>query len=139
LILNKLSIVFVFKIAVTVIFWCVPLLLLPGSLLESLGFPQQSTHIFIHLLGWAYLSLVVGYYFGLRESWKGRRAIHVIWVGIVSNGGACLFLTFYGLSGAWNTWGDFARLAMWTSVGATGLITLGLILFGLRDNKLPTV
>jgi hypothetical protein len=137
--MNHLSKVFVFKILLTIIGWCFPLLLSPPSWLEGLGLPQQSTYLFIKLLGMAYLALVVGYGFGLRESLRGRRAIGTIWVGIVSNGGACLLLTFYGLSGAWNTWGNLLPWAMWASIGATGLITLGLVLFGLFNDKLPVV
>lgn len=137
--MNNLSKVFVFKIAFTAILWVAPLLILPSSLLNIIGFPEQSTSIFIRLLGWAYLCLALGYCFGLRESLKERRAIYIIWVGIVSNGGACLFLAWYGFLGTWSTWGDTVRLAMWISMAATGLITFGLIQFGLREKKFPTI
>ena len=39
--MNPLSRVFIFKIAATVVFWCLPLLLLPGQVLAGLGFPPD--------------------------------------------------------------------------------------------------
>jgi hypothetical protein len=142
--LNKLSIVFIFKIALTLIFWSLLPLLLPPSWLEFLGLPPQSSYVFIKLYGMAALSLVVGYGFGLRESWssqnkQARRAMGVIWVGIVSNAGACLILLLYGLSGTWNAWGEGLQLGLWFSMVATGLIAINLIIFGVLDKTLPVV
>lgn len=142
--MNKLSIVFLFKIALTLIFWSILPLLLPPSWLEFFGLPQQSSYVFIKLYGMAALALVVGYGFGLRESWQSpkkqaRRDMSAIWVGIVSNTGACLILLLYGLSGAWNTWGFFLQWGLWVSMAATGLIALSLILFGVIDKTLPVV
>jgi hypothetical protein len=142
--LNKLSIVFIVKISLTLVFWSLLPLLLPPSWLELLGLPQQSSYVFIKLYGMAALSLVVGYGFGLRESWplqnkKPRRAMGVIWVGIVSNAGSSLILLLYGLSGAWNTWGTFLQWGLWFSIIATGVITMSLIIFGVLDKTLPVV
>jgi hypothetical protein len=141
---NKLSIVFIFKIALTLIFWSLLPLLLPPSWLEFLGLPQQSSYVFIKLYGMAAFALVVGYGFGFRESFpsrnkQARRAMSVIWVGIVSNTGACLILLSYGLSGAWTTWGFLLQWGLWGSMVATGLIALNLILFGVIDKTLPVV
>jgi len=38
--MNNLSRIFIFKIAATVIVWCIPLLLFPASVLEIAGLPQ---------------------------------------------------------------------------------------------------
>ena len=129
--MNKLSRVFIFKIAATIVAWCVPLILLPVSWLEALGFPQQETYMFVRMLGWAYLALCVGYWFGLQASLQGKRAMGPIWVGIVSNGGACLYLLYFGLSGTWTSWGMTIQVIAWGSVAATALIAAGLFAFGI--------
>ena len=103
---------------------------MPATWIEALGFPPQDTYMFVRMLGWAYLALCVGYAFGLKASLEGRRAMGPIWVGIVSNGGACLYLIYYGLSGTWATWGTMLQFVAWGSAVATLLITLGLLVFG---------
>jgi hypothetical protein len=144
LILNKLSFVFIVKIVLTLVLWSLLPLLFPPSWLEFFGLPQQSSYVFIKLYGMAALSLVVGYGFGLRESYRSqnkpaRRAMGSIWVGIVSNAGASLILLLYGLSGTWNTWGFFLQLGLWFSMVATGVIAISLIIFGVLDKTLPVV
>ena len=134
--MNPLAAVLVFKIAATVLVWCVPLLLLPAATLSQLGFPEQDSYLFVRLLGWAYLALCVGYGFGLRAALAGRRLMGPIWVGIVSNGGACLYLLIYGLAGTWADWGGFVQFIAWSSAVATALITAGLVVFGVRG-RLP--
>ncbi len=79
--MNALSWVFIFKIAATVLVWCLPLLLLPADWIEALGFPPQNSYMFARMLGWAYLALCVGYAFGLRASLRGQRLLGPIWVG----------------------------------------------------------
>jgi hypothetical protein len=130
--MNNLSKVFVFKIAATLFVWCLPLILMPASWLEAAGLPRQETTLFVRLLGWAYLALCVGYGFGLKASLAGKRALGPIWVGLISNGGACLCLSYYGAVGAWASWGGLIRLIGWGSAAATFFITLGLFLFGVR-------
>ena len=142
--MNKLSIVFVFKIALTLIFWSLLPLLFPPSWLEFFGLPQQSSYVFIKLYGMATFALVIGYGFGLRESYpsrnkQARRLMSAIWVGIVSNAGACLILLLYGLSGAWNAWGIVLQWGLWGSMAVTGMIALSLIIFGVLDKTLPVV
>jgi hypothetical protein len=134
---NGLSKVFIFKITATVIFWCVPLIFLPAELLATLGFPEQPSYMFVRMLGWAYLALCVGYAFGLSASLQGQRALGPIWVGIVSNGGACAYLIYYGLSGEWAQWGGFVQFVLWSSIAATAAITTGLYLFGVRGSLPP--
>ncbi len=88
------------------------------------------------MLGWAYLALCVAYAFGLSAALKGEHMIGPIWVGIVSNGGAwCLYLLFYGLTGAWSGWGLCIQVIGWRSAIATAGITIGLYQFGVRSTK----
>lgn len=130
--MNHLSKVFIFKISATVLFWCLPLIFFPATVLEAVGFPAQPTYMFVRMLGWAYLALCVGYGFGLRASLQGHRAPGPIWVGIVSNGGACVYLIFFGVAGTWSSWGGFIQFVLWSSVAATAAITSGLYIFGVR-------
>lgn len=122
-----------FKILATVAIWCIPILLLPTSVLEMSGVQDQSGWMFVRMLGWAYLALCVGYYFALVEAKAGRKLKGAIWAGVVSNGGACAYLTYFGLSGAWASWHLVTNVVLWGSIPATALITLGLIVYGLRD------
>ncbi len=133
--MSNLSKVLIFKIVGTVLTWCVPLILLPAWVLESFGFPPQWDYMFVRMLGWAYLSLCVGYWFALKASLQGRRLMGPIWVGIVSNGGGCLYLLYYGLIGTWADWGSAIQFIAWGSVIATALITLGLIVFGVYGKE----
>lgn len=128
--MNNLSKVFIFKITATVLVWCMPLIFFPSVWFEHAGLPKQATYMFVRMLGWAYLSLCVGYWFGLKASLEGRRALGPIWVGIVSNGGACLYLLYFGSTGAWMTWGAAVQCIAWGSATATFLISLGLFRFG---------
>lgn len=133
--MNALSKVFVLKIAATVTCWCVPLILFPAALLEAIGMPQQPTYLFVRLLGWAYLALCVGYAFGLQAALRGTRAMGPVWVGVVSNGGACAILLWYGISGAWQGWGLALQALLWASAVATAAITAGLYAFGVKGSE----
>lgn len=133
--MSHLSKVLIFKISATVLFWCIPLIFFPAALLEAAGFPAQHSYMFVRMLGWAYLALCVGYAFGLKASLQGQRADGPIWVGIVSNGGACVYLSFFGFAGAWTIWGGFVQFVLWSSVVATAAITAGLYLFGVRGGR----
>lgn len=111
--------------------WCIPLLLFPAELLESAGFPvQEPTYMFVRMLGWAYLALCVGYWFGLKASLHGNIVAAPLWVGIVSNGGASVYLLYYALTGTWDDWGWFVG---WSLVVATAFITFGLWWFGITQ------
>ena len=98
------------KIAFTVI-WAAPLLLAPIECFAALGFPRPEPMIFARLLG------------------AGRAPIDAVAVGIVSNGLAAALLVFYGVGGAYGGWGTFAKVFMWASAAATGLVAAGLIAF----------
>ncbi len=130
--MDPLSMVLMFKICATLLVWCVPLLVLPTSVLEWLGLPPETPWMFLRMLGWAYLALCVGYSFALTEALKGKRLVSTIWVGIVSNGGACALLLVHGCLGAWTDWGLPIQVVLWGSVAATALITAGLVAWGVE-------
>lgn len=133
--MRALSTVLIGKIALTVALWVVPLLFFPTSWLHCLGFSVPEPHLFLRLLGMAYISLVVGYAFGLRSSLRGIYPAAAVWAGIVSNGGAFLLLAISAVHGVWASWGGIARMAMWSSLVATGAITIGLIALGPLQRK----
>ena len=118
------------KITITIVAWAFPLLLLPASVLVGLGFPLPTPEVFLRLLGMAYLALVLGYFLGLRQTQSGVYPMATVWVGILSNGGACVVLMIYAALGAWADWGPLAQLFMWGSLLSTGAITAGLVAFG---------
>ena len=128
--MNPLSQVLILKIALAIVVWGIPLLLVPTNLLVSLGFEFAEPTLFLRLLGMAYTALVVSYAFGLQSSLRGDYPAGVVWTGIVSNGGAFLLLVLSAISGTWASWGQFAQVAMWSSLVGTGIITAGLIVFG---------
>ncbi len=130
--MSHLAKVYIFKIGATLLAWCAPLLLLPGWLLTELGFPPQDTYMWVRMLGWAYLALCVGYGIGLKAALRGEYIEGPVYVGIVSNGGGCAFLTWYAVTGAWSEWGAMIQFIGWSSIVATFLITLGLYVFGVR-------
>ena len=94
--------------------------------------------MFVRMLGWAYLALCVGYWFGLQAALQGRRAMGPIWVGILSNGGAFLYLIYYAVTGAWESWGAIIQFVGWASIGATMFITIGLYQFGVKGDDEAT-
>ncbi|HEV7509540.1 MAG TPA: hypothetical protein VGS07_31995 [Thermoanaerobaculia bacterium] len=130
--MKNLSRVLILKIVVTTVFWFIPLLFCSIRFLhETIGFPDLGpAAIFIRLLGMAYGSLLVGYVFGLIDTLHGRYPSGTVWAGIVSNGGAFLLLSIGALQHVWDTWKCLAPSLMWASLGATGLISAGLIAFG---------
>ena len=128
--MNGLSKVLAIKIIVTITMWGIPLLFFPSSLLNWLGFPVPEPQLFLRLLGMAYWALVVGYSFGLRAALQGIYPNGVVWVGIVSNGGAFLLLLIGAFLGVWQSWGSIAQTIMWSSVLVTCGITAGLVALG---------
>ncbi len=128
--MGNLSKILAFKIALTVAVWCIPLLLFPTTWLLALGFPVPEPQLFLRLLGMAYTALVVGYGFGLRAASRGAYPAGVVWVGIVSNGGACVMLAIGAAFGVWAAWGTIAQAIMWGSLLGTAAITAALVRFG---------
>jgi len=133
--MNHLSKVLVFKIVGTLVFWCLPLLFYPSSIATIAGLAGESATMLLQLLGWAYLALCVGYGFALKQAMDGQTQLSAMWVGVVSNGGGCLLLGYYGLQGYWLELSWQANLILWGSLLSTFVITIGLIHFGLRQNK----
>lgn len=131
--MNPLARVLTAKIVLTVTAWCIPLLFFPKSLLLWLGFAVPEPLVFLRLLGMAYAALVVVYGFGLLAALRGANAAGAVWVGIVSNGGACLWLISFCIGEGWSGWGAFAQIFMWGSLLGTGGITAALILVGLTE------
>lgn len=128
--MHPLSIILLLKIIATVVIWAIPLLFFPDFVYSSLAFPPQPHYMFARLLGLAYIALCISYGFSLQASLQGRRLMGPIWLGIFSNGGACLLLLGYGLNGYWASWPVFLVFIAWGSVVATFVITLGLIRYG---------
>ena len=133
--MNRLALVLIFKIAATLLVWCLPLIAFPAAWLVAAGLPEPETFLFVRMLGWAYLALCVGYAFSLSAALKGRRLMAPIWVGVVSNGGACIYLLYFGISGTWYAWGGFIQFVGWSSAAATALITVGLIVYGVLGDE----
>jgi len=116
-----------FKIFCTIIFWSLPLLVLPPAWFPYIGLPVPEPMIWIRLLGAAYLALTVLYYLGLIELENGRSATQAVWIGITSNGLACAILVYSGITGAWSTWSVQGQFIMWSSVILTFFITILLL------------
>ena len=132
--MGRLIFVYWIKILGTLAMWCVPLLLLPRAVLADYGV-SASEVMFLRMLGWAYIALCVGYGFGLRAAMAGRLETAPLWVGVVSNGGAAVLMTYHMLAD-----GAFAGLPLmqgliWLSAASAAGITVGLWYFGLRTVK----
>jgi len=128
--MKTLSYVLLIKIAVTIIFWCAPLLLAPDGLLLLLKMPVPDPSLFRRLLGAAYLALTVPYWFGYRAARREEYPAAAVWTGIVSNGTACLILLMYGLTGAWSALSVPAHIYLWGSAAATAVLTLAIAFWG---------
>jgi hypothetical protein len=115
------------KIFLTVC-WAASLLFLSKAQFRKLGIAEPQPIVFTRLLGAAFLALLVGYALGLREIYQGEVPSNTIFVGVVSNGLACLILIYFGLKKMWSEWGRMARYSMWASAALTGLITMLLVL-----------
>ena len=135
--MQALSKILIIKIVLTSLVWCIPLLFFPAAWLKGLGFPVPEPQVFLRLLGMAYVALVVGYGFGLCDARRQRHPKAVVWVGLVSNGGACLLLSIAALSKVWDGWGMIAQSIMWGSLFGTGVIAIGLAYFGLIARYKP--
>ena len=129
--MNALKIILVIKIVFTAIFWSLPLLFFPKRAAELLRMPVPQPILFAHLLGAAFLALLVGYVLGLLDLSHNKGAGNIVWVGIVSNGSAFLLLLIF--AGQWSKWGTRAAAFLWVSTAATLLITLGLVVFGVAQ------
>ena len=121
--------VLLLKISATVA-WCAALLV-PIDGPGIIGYPRPVPLVFSHLLGAAFLALLVGYVRGLRALNAGRAPVDAVVVGIVSNGLATVFVAGHGLAGAYAQpgWSSLAAGFMWGSAVVTAVVTIGLIAF----------
>lgn len=131
---QRLQVVLIIKIVITLVAWALPLLFFPRSWLVLFLSPQllppptptspavpattsppwgriitndihrdavvtmmihdEPSLLLIRLLGWAYLALCVGYYDAYRQAQRQREVPRgIMYMGIVSNGGAAIILT----------------------------------------------
>ena len=93
--MTLLAIVLSLKIAVTLIFVAIPLLLLPVEQVRRLT-GLSGDLVLVRLYGVAILALLVGYGFGLSDAMGGWMPTGVMVMGIVSNGGAAFTLQSAG-------------------------------------------
>ena len=120
------------KIALTLLFVCIPLLFFPISAFQYFGIQAPEPLIFVRLLGVAYLALVVGYIGGIKLINNNQSPIHAIDMGIVSNGAAALTILYFGVTGSWSNWGNGAQIYMWCILAASALMTVNLCRARLR-------
>lgn len=128
-----------FKIIMTLLVWSTPLLL-PDPLLNQMtrlifGVDFEPK-IFFHILGVAFLALIVSYYAGVTRLQAGKDMEHIVWVGIASNGLITFLLILYGFLGSYNEWLLSGQIYMWGSALLTGFITVGLFVTGILKNQL---
>lgn len=120
---KELKGIFIRKIVITALFLCIPLLLFPASLFNSLGIPLTVPTMFLRLLGVAYLALIVGYYYGIKALERQQNPLFAIDMGIASNGAAFVVIIYFGITGAWTKWSLAAELYMWALSFGALLIT----------------
>jgi len=86
------------KVVLTFLFWGLPLLLLPISLLRRFGVPTPDDPIYLRLLGAVILALGVAYWYAYKDPVHN---IAILKAGIVDNGLVTLvtliFIVFYNL------------------------------------------
>jgi hypothetical protein len=128
--MRGLKILLMVKIAVTAIFWCIPLLFFPESVFAALGFPAPQPMLFARLLGAAYLALLVGYHAGIRQLAQGLVPTSAIRAGIVANGMAFLVFACAGARSEWKEWGGGAQVFMWLCTCGALLMTIALFAYG---------
>lgn len=119
------------KITFTLVLWCYPLLFRGEDIRLQLNVEASVVDYVLFALGWAYLALCVGYSVGLWQLVKyQQKNIGPIWAGIVSNGGAAVFLTGFVLEYQTHI---VQWLFCYVAISAAGaaLVTISLFYFGL--------
>lgn len=95
--MTALGVLLVFKIGVTAVTAVLPMVLLPtAAVTRRLGI-EPSAVGYIRLYGVALLALLVGYAGGLATLAEGVFPTGVVWMGLVSNGGAAIALVATGV------------------------------------------
>lgn len=129
--LESLSRLLTLKVSITFLFWCFPLLTFPASWFTALGVPAPAPMVFARLLGAAYMALIIGYLFGIRELRHNRYPVQAVWMGIGSNGSASFLLTYYALIGSFQTWSTLGQIFIFASAFVTFCIAALLLRFHL--------
>ncbi len=94
--MNAINVVLVIKIVITIVFLVGPLLLLPQAKLETRLARGAKSPMLFRLYGVSMLALVVAYASGFWQALQGDFPWGVVWMGIVSNGGAAAVLLLLG-------------------------------------------
>ncbi|NUM40713.1 MAG: hypothetical protein HUU45_03660 [Leptospiraceae bacterium] len=116
------------KIVLTFFFWALPLLLFPDSLIQALGLPIVSPKYFSQLLGFAYLSLTIGYVYALQLIRKNIFPEGIVIMGVISNFGASLILFYNAITLSFANLSSFGSFFMYFSILATGVIACSLLI-----------
>ncbi|WP_417518585.1 hypothetical protein [Minwuia sp.] len=94
--MNAINVVLAIKIFITVAFLAGPFLLSPQAKLEKrLSISAKSPMLF-RLYGVSMLALAVAYASGIWQALQGDFPWGIVWMGIVSNGGAAAVLLLVG-------------------------------------------
>ena len=118
--------------------WGFPFLFFPSKWLTFfLGSELLAEHlIFMRLLGWAYLALCVGYYGGYqRAQQSGQVPVDTMYMGIASNGGAAVLLTWSLFTGAGEEF--LSRFLLGTSAAILYGISGSLVFLTMQLRGLP--
>lgn len=95
--MTALGVLLVFKIGVTAVTAVLPMVLLPtAAVTRRLGI-EPAAVAYVRLYGVALLALLVGYAGGLVTLAGGEFPVGVVWMGLVSNGGAAIALVATGV------------------------------------------
>jgi hypothetical protein len=128
-----LSVLLLVKIGGTGLLFALPALALPAHKFPSLlGTPAPGPlTVFVRLLGWAWVSLLVGYWGGMQLLGAGIFPTYPLCMGVVSNGGAgVLILGWLAKGGKSKSWSKQGRAIMLFGavfvLGVTGALIVAL-------------
>jgi hypothetical protein len=118
------------KIVLVLLFWILPLLLLPAGLFPELGIPTwtPAANVFLRLLGAGYLAIVIVETWGLFDATHRSSAVLA---GLASSAGASFVLwhdIFYGE--LWN-WAVLGKVLVSIWLLLHGVFTIALIATGM--------
>ena len=121
------------KIVITLVFWVSLPLVFPECLLGFLfGETPEPTPLYqalvlnTRLMGVTFLALVTAYAFGLRAIVGNQFPYAIVYVGLVSNGGAALLILVAALTGLLTDWPAFPRIVYFVSLSAVTAIAAAL-------------
>ena len=91
-----LSLLLAFKISVSVMLLCIPLLFLGKRILDNIFDLEDSSIVFYRLYGVAILALVAAYVGGFVAATAGRFPNEIVYMGVVSNLGSFTVMAVTG-------------------------------------------